>query len=394
MSTTLLSFPAALMENRHGGWTSNVYMWKQLEEIDKYLDCDFLCLFPDGLERNEVTLAFPGKRVLGISVRSASPLDIIRDIFKIKKQIISIIHSRNYKYVILFEPLPINLLVYIIFMRRRAKIITWLCGNHAASSLYNIRLSKNKTRKLRHFIDFLVTETIIKYLIKRTNLIISDNPGYLKNKIPALFAPSHTIDSHDLLQLPMAQVGVKPVISILFVGRVVPLKGVYELVSALAGIKNLQAVHLTIVGSLASAHHDGYELKIRELIQQAGLSHLVTLAGNISDPKVLENYYLNADIFVLPSLTEGTPKVLLEAMSYGLPVVASRVGGIPAIVQDGIEGLLIPPRDQGSLIKALLHLCQNRQLLASMGKAGRRRAKIFSKDIIFQNINDKIINIE
>jgi glycosyltransferase involved in cell wall biosynthesis len=393
VSTALLSFPAILMENPPGGWTSNVYMWKQLEDIHKYLDCDFLCLFPDGFERKEVELDFPRERVFGVPVPSTSPPYIIKNIFLIKKQINSCMHNRDYKYLILFEPLLVNLMVFSIFRMKGAKIITWICGNHGASSLFNIKLSKNITRKIKSYIDYYITENIIKYLIRHSDMIITDNPVYLQNKTPGLFAPSHTMDSHDLLQLPVAAVGTKPVISLLFVGRVVPIKGVYELVSALSEIKNSLSLHLTIVGSLSAAHHDGYELRIRELIQKQDLSRFVTFSGNVSDRKVLENYYLNADIFVLPSLTEGTPKAMLEAMAYGLPIIASRVGGIPEIIRDGVEGVLVTPQDQEGLVNALKHLAQDRQLLTAMGQAARARSRCFTKDLIFQKITEKILSI-
>jgi len=78
------------------------------------------------------------------------------------------------------------------------------------------------------------------------------------------------------------------------------------------------------------------------------------------------------DLFVLPSLHEGMGRVLLEAMAVGCPVVATRVGGIPDIVEDGTTGLLVPPRDERALAEAILTLLRDRSRRAAYGEAARR----------------------
>jgi len=85
-------------------------------------------------------------------------------------------------------------------------------------------------------------------------------------------------------------------------------------------------------------------------------------------PRVMER----ADVIVLPSLTEGMPFVIVEAMAYGRPVVATAVGGVPEVVREGETGLLVPPRDPERLAGALVHLLAEPRRRAAMGAAARQ----------------------
>ncbi len=79
------------------------------------------------------------------------------------------------------------------------------------------------------------------------------------------------------------------------------------------------------------------------------------------------------DLFVLPSLSEGLPVSILEAMAASKPVVATYVGGVPEAVVDGVTGLLVPPRDPTALAQAIVHLLGDPDLRQQMGQAGRER---------------------
>ena len=81
-----------------------------------------------------------------------------------------------------------------------------------------------------------------------------------------------------------------------------------------------------------------------------------------------------SDVLLLPSLDEGLPTVLLEAMACGVPVVATDCGGVSEAFTDGVEGFLVPPRDAGALADALARLWRDPELRARMGEAGRATA--------------------
>jgi glycosyltransferase involved in cell wall biosynthesis len=161
---------------------------------------------------------------------------------------------------------------------------------------------------------------------------------------------------------------------ILFVGRLVERKGVAGLVEAVDRLPPALDARLEIVG-------DGPErAKLGALIRERRLEDRVVLRGRVSGAE-LGAAYAAAHVVVLPSIldsrsdTEGLGVVLLEAMSHGVPVIGSRVGGIPDIIVDGETGLLVAPGDPTALAAALQRLAEDRGLAARLGAAGRAHVR-------------------
>ncbi len=118
------------------------------------------------------------------------------------------------------------------------------------------------------------------------------------------------------------------------------------------------------------------ENKLKELTQKLGLENVVVFAGFHSDiPAVLSLF----DVFALSSYLEGMGQVLVEAMSVGLPVVATNTGGIPDVVVDGLTGFLAPPRDSEKLAGKIIELLQDKDKRRSFALAGQKKALEFSK---------------
>ncbi|MCX7700666.1 MAG: glycosyltransferase [Gemmataceae bacterium] len=107
-------------------------------------------------------------------------------------------------------------------------------------------------------------------------------------------------------------------------------------------------------------------------IAQAALSHVVALPGHRSDWSRLLPH---ADLFVLPSFTEGLPNVILEAHRAAVPVVATAVGGTPEVIRDGVTGRLVPPNDPDALAERIVELLRNESLRRKMGEAGQAEVK-------------------
>jgi glycosyltransferase involved in cell wall biosynthesis len=116
------------------------------------------------------------------------------------------------------------------------------------------------------------------------------------------------------------------------------------------------------------------EAQVRHLAAQLGLEQTVIFGGFRTDvPRLVAGF----DVFALSSTYEGLPIALIEAMALGRPVVATRVGGIPEVITDGADGLLVPPRDPEALAEGLLRVLGNPTLQAGLAAAARARAREF-----------------
>lgn len=136
-----------------------------------------------------------------------------------------------------------------------------------------------------------------------------------------------------------------------FAGRLSEEKGLGHLLEAVkAWTPTCVRWRLILIGE--GPHRGVLEHAVREL----GLAGKVLFAGFQGD---LAQWYPAMDAFVLPSLTEGTPMVLLEAMATGIPVIATSVGGVPAMISSGENGILVPPGDASRLRDAIQSLASN-----------------------------------
>lgn len=157
-------------------------------------------------------------------------------------------------------------------------------------------------------------------------------------------------------------------IDVLFVGRVSREKGVEDLLEAFVRlVERGRSYRLCLAGSRVE------EWLIEAWSKRAAaLDHLVAMPGSIEDPRALMR---RARILVLPSHREGFGRVLLEGMAEGCAIVATRVGGIPEIVADGVDGVLVPLGDPASLADALDRLLQNAALRIEIARRGRAKVR-------------------
>ena len=160
-----------------------------------------------------------------------------------------------------------------------------------------------------------------------------------------------------------------------FIGRIVPAKGLEYLLNALPYLKEeFKNIKLLIVGEGSLVE------ELKERAKKNNIFDNILFTGRRRDiPEILASI----NIFVMPSIAEGLPNALLEAMAMGKPIVTTEVGGIPEIVKNGFNGLLVPPRDTVSLSKAIKELISNDQLATKMGQAAR--------DLVRDNLSIKAI---
>lgn len=152
---------------------------------------------------------------------------------------------------------------------------------------------------------------------------------------------------------------------ILAVGRLSPEKAHADLVRAVAALKGRPAVpdfRVVVAG-------DGPEReRLQNLCRTLGVADVVILAGATND---IPLFYAMADVFVLPSHSEGSPNALLEAMIAGKPVVATAVGGVPEIVRDGQTGLLVAAHDTAAMAERLAELLADGERRKQLGESAR-----------------------
>ena len=113
---------------------------------------------------------------------------------------------------------------------------------------------------------------------------------------------------------------------------------------------------------------------IERVVNERGLAPKTSLVGSVSD-KQLHALYKRANLFVHPTRYEGSSMVTLEAMAHSKPVIATRVGGIPDKIVDGVSGLLVPPADVDALARTLAAAVTESDMLAEWGHEGRRIAE-------------------
>lgn len=199
--------------------------------------------------------------------------------------------------------------------------------------------------------------------------------------------------------------------TLLYVGRMSPEKGVHVLLEAFEALcRRMPDVQLTMIGAqgqvpagyLVSLSEDprvrnlarfydaeGYWPKLQRQMDRPALRGRVACHDAI-DHNTLPGLYRKSYALIQPSLSEAFGIPLVEAMSSGIPVVASRVGGMPEIVQDGRCGRLVEPDDPAQLAEAIERLLDDHASARQMGRAGRQRV---TEQFTWQSVADRVIGV-
>jgi D-inositol-3-phosphate glycosyltransferase len=188
----------------------------------------------------------------------------------------------------------------------------------------------------------------------------------------AIFAPGDRAQARRAIGFPAAD----PMI--LFVGRVQPLKGLPVVVEALAGATGrdgrLADATLVIVGGPSGPHGPAELARVEEAVRHHGLAGRVRFVAP-QRHEMLSTYFRAADVAVVPSRSESFGLVALEAAACGIPVLASAVGGLTTIIDDGRTGQLLDPLDPTAWTHALAALLADPGAAATIGRAAARRAR-------------------
>lgn len=215
-----------------------------------------------------------------------------------------------------------------------------------------------------------VRQTAIRATLRRADavIVITDS---MKDKLGAIIPDVSRFIVPNPIDLSRPQIdSARDPATIAFLGWLVPNKGVFELVDAVARLKDsIPDLRLIFAGS----KDDG---RLRDYVAQAGLKSAVDFPGWLK-PDEVSALLRRATVLALPSYSEGVPMAILEALGSGTPIVATRVGGIPEILDHERHALLIPPRDVSQLAAALFRLINDGDLRERMSRNNRAAAKSF-----------------
>jgi D-inositol-3-phosphate glycosyltransferase len=183
---------------------------------------------------------------------------------------------------------------------------------------------------------------------------------------------------------------------LLFVGRIEPLKGLETLIRAI-GLMSDQGVqcqvphYLAVVGGdpAASGENISDEMaRLQSLRQELGMNELILFLGKRAQDS-LPYYYSAADVLIMPSHYESFGMVALEAMACGTPVVASQVGGLAFLIQDGITGFVVPDGDPRALSERLTRLLTEPGLRQTLGE----QAAAYARQYAWEHIVDRLLDV-
>jgi len=319
------------------------------------------------LRRQDELLALPSCRGFLRAYRN-TPLLLLR-LLKLR---------RRTRVVICRAPEHLNLILLPLLWLLRFKPVIWFVSDRSAVDAANQARRADALLVRAGLWLSRATGCVERFFARRWPSIV--NGSELEQNLLAsgadasqiLRVVSTTLPRAALLEeAPVEQRSSGPV-ELLYVGRIVAEKGLGDLIDALSGLLKspTPSYRLTLIGW--GAH--GEMERLRDHIAQLGVGHAVDIRGPMPPGPALLQAFRSCDLFVLPSWSEGTPRVLVEAMAMGRAVVATRVGGIPDLVDDGENGYLVEPRRPDQLAAAIARLAASPAQRLDIGRRNWEKA--------------------
>jgi len=241
------------------------------------------------------------------------------------------------------------------------------------------------------YISWRFNKQILKLVLKNADIVIALTE-HMKREIKKIcnrevFVIPNGIDLEKFSNLSKKNIRKRLKIKedakiITFVGTLCLVKGVRYLIKAMKIIKQLYPnTRLVLVG-------DGKEKKkLEKVVVELVLEGCVRFIGKVPNGEIPE-YMVVSDVFVLPSLSEGFPNVVLEAMASELPIVATNVGGLPEIIKDGVNGFLVEPKDPEQIAEKVLLLLEDDQLRDKLSRNNRKEVKRYNLGSVVERLEE------
>ncbi|ACM21308.1 glycosyltransferase [Geotalea daltonii FRC-32] len=279
-----------------------------------------------------------------VVIRSAFDFNQLHDIYAIiKKHKPDVIHTHGYKT---------NILAFLFAKLFNIKAVSTVHGGLHAERLITRFLYWVNLQCLRRFDKIIAVSDAVKSGLEKCG-IGADKITVIKN-IPAVSSCRSPVTTSARSKL-----GIPPQAKLVgFIGRLEKVKGGAQFIdAALSALETRSDLYFIIIG-------DGSQKAVlEESVAKSGHSAHFRFAGFISDPTEV---FSSLDLYVLSSLDEGIPLTVLEAMCLGVPVIATRVGGVPEVISDGINGILLPPDDAPAMAAAISNILTDDTVRNSM----------------------------
>lgn len=292
---------------------------------------------------------------------------------RIKSRYEYLLNASNSDIVQIRIPSLFTIAAYPVVKSLNLPLTTYIAGDwiKSFSANYNI----NGSRFIAKRLDRLQHPLIRNSIPVTAGPILAEKYSML-NQCHAYYSTTHNkVYNKNIIKKPQ---------NIIYVGRLEPLKRVEDAIKGIGLLleDNIN-VKLTILG-------DGVMLsQLKNLVQEMKIEDYVLFKGNISEKKRMEDEYLKADILLLPSLSEGTPKVLAEAMAHSVvPIAVKGVGSNDYIIQNGINGILVPEQSPESIANSIRKLVESKDTFSNMIYHSKRYAAEHTLD----NEVDKLWN--
>ena len=275
-----------------------------------------------------------------IRIKNTYGLTQILDLYRIiKKHRPHVIHTHGYKT---------NILGFVMAKVFRIPIVATFHGWFYAQKLKTKLIAQASIRMLSYFDSIITVSDQIK--IGLITLGIPSEKMTTVRNVPAIEPEIYSLEKDTFSKDIGIPSGSK---TVGFVGRLEPVKGCRHFIQAVSiVVKSDPDVCFVIVGE--GSERESLERQSRK----HGLENRVYFCGFRDD---MASVFRALDLYVLPSLNEGVPLTLLEAMFYGVPVIATRVGGVPEVIRHGINGMLVSPKDSQGLAKSIVESLINQE---------------------------------
>jgi glycosyltransferase involved in cell wall biosynthesis len=265
---------------------------------------------------------------------------------------------RQHRFQILCLEYPLGYMSYFSILRlwTRVKLIAGLHGDDVRSLSLRPRCEQWLVKSIVRSADCVLTHS--RSMLRDAEHVI----GQLRRRQDCI---PYGVDSEQMLRHASESRAVFPGKYILTVAKLYSRKGLDVLLASIVQLKHLHQDYKFVIAG------DGPEEDtLRQRAAELGLGDVVVFTGYVKSDAI-PTLVRDCDFFVLPSRSEPFGIVLLEAMAFGKAVVATRVGGIPEFVTDGVNGILVPSEDSKALAQAITLVAGNEELRNNLGRRGR-----------------------